>query len=147
MKALSLIALLSFLFLACSKDDKPKSRMDLLTNGPWHVTNYTIDPAFDWDGDGTQETDIYSVMEPCIKDDRTTFHSNGSGELDEGATKCDDSDPQATPFLWNFEQDGAGINVQGIHYTIEALTESQLIVKQTDNSPAATYLHTVTFSH
>lgn len=132
---------------ACKKDKKSKTRTELLTSGSWHVTAYTVDPAIDWDGDGTEESNVYAIMEQCIKDDRTTFTADGKGELDEGATRCNSNDPQVTPLVWSFDQSEELLKVQGTDYIIESLTESQLIVKDIQVISAVTVTHTVTFSH
>lgn len=133
--------------LACKKEKVTKSRTELLTTGSWHVVAYTVDPAVDWDGDGTKETNVYAVEEPCIKDDRTTFFPNGTGELDEGPTKCNDNDPQTIPITWSFNQNESKITVQNVQYIVDKLTESQLIVKEIVAISSDSYTHTVTFEH
>jgi hypothetical protein len=132
---------------SCKKDEKSKTKGELLTTGSWHVTAYTVDPALDWDGNGSVETNVYAIMDECIKDDHTTFHSDGSGELDEGATKCDDGDPQTVPLTWVFSQNETQLTVQGVKYLIETLTETQLVIKDIETISAVTYTHTVTLSH
>jgi hypothetical protein len=135
-----------FLF-ACKKDSKPKSRTELLTTGSWHVSAYTVDPAIDFDGDGTDETNVYAVMDQCIKDDHTTFMANGTAELDEGATRCNVYDPQTTQLTWSFNQDETQLEVQGIQYLIETLTETQMVIKEIEAISSVTVVHTVSFSH
>lgn len=147
LKVLILTCCFALILPACKKDDKSKTRTELLTSGSWHVTAYTVDPAIDWDGDGTEESNIYAIMDECIKDDHTTFTADGKGELDEGATKCNDNDPQVTPLEWSFDQNEEQLIVQGTDYLIEALTESQLVVKEIEVISAVTVTHTVTFSH
>lgn len=146
MKALCSILVL-LLFLSCKKEKEPKTKVELLTSGNWHIVSYTIDPALDWDGDGTDETSIYPVMEDCVKDDFTTFHDDGTGELNEGATKCSDNDPQANPFVWQFQQEETRLSVQGVSYLLESLTESQLVVKEVNVISTVSHTHTVTFAH
>jgi hypothetical protein len=148
MKNISTIASLVIIALfSCKKDKQTKTKGELLTSGSWHVSAYTVDPAMDWDGDGTDETNVYTVMEQCIKDDHTTFHTDGTGELDEGATKCDDSDPQSLSLTWTLSQNDTKLTVEGIEYLIESLTETQLVIKEIETISAVTYTHTVTFSH
>lgn len=135
------------LLFSCKKDDKSKTRTELLTNGSWHVTAYTVDPAIDFDGDGTDETNVYAVMDECITDDRTTFFANGSGELDEGPTKCSNTDPQTVPLTWSFDDTEQKLQVEGIEYLIESLTENQLVLKEIEVISAVTVTHLITFSH
>lgn len=139
--------LLTLFIVSCKKGDKSKTKSELLVNGSWHVTAYTVEPALDFDGDGVDETNAYAVMEPCVKDDRTTFNEDGTGELDEGPTKCDDSDPQSVPLTWELSQNETELSVQRVSYLLESLSESQLVVKEIESISAVTYTHTVTFSH
>ena len=147
MKTILLICCAALVLFSCKKDEKSKTKTELLTNGSWHVTAYTVDPAIDWDGDGTDESNVFPVIDQCIKDDRTTFFADGNGELDEGPTKCDPSDPQSNPITWAFDQTESQLTVQGIQYQIESLTESQLVVKEIEVVSAVTVTHTVTFGH
>jgi hypothetical protein len=139
--------IMSALAFSCKKEEAAKTKTDLLTTGSWHVVAYTVDPAIDWDGDGTDESNVYPVINACIKDDHTTFFAGGTGELDEGATKCSDSDPQSVSFAWSFDQNELGLTVQGVHYLLETLTETQLVIKEVQVISTTTYTHTVTFSH
>jgi len=147
MKALYAIPVLALFLFSCKKEKEPKTKTELLTGGNWHVVAYTVDPALDWDGDGTDETDVIPVMDDCVKDDFTTFHDDGTGELNEGATKCSDNDPQATPFVWQFQQDDTRLIVQGVSYLLESLTETQLVIKEIGVVSTVTHTHTVTFNH
>ncbi len=137
----------ALVLLSCKKDEKSKTKTELLTNGSWHVTAYTVDPAIDWDGDGTDETNVYPVIEPCIKDDHTTFFANGTGELDEGPSKCDPNDDQIIPIAWAFDQSESQLIVQSISYIVETLTESQMVLKEIEVISSVTVTHTVTFGH
>jgi len=147
MKAIAAICCAITCLLACKKDSETKSKKDLLTTGSWHVSAYTVDPAIDFDGDGTDETNVYAVMDQCIKDDHTTFFENGTAELDEGATKCDPSDPQTMSLTWSINQEETKLEVQGIEYLIESLTETQMVLKEIEVISDVTVTHTVTFSH
>ncbi|MCF8367689.1 MAG: lipocalin family protein [Bacteroidales bacterium] len=100
---IKLLGLLSFaviLLSSCSKSDDepagdtPKTTTEKLTSGNWKVTAMTIDPGINFFG--TIYTDFYAQMEACEKDDLIKFNSNGTITDDEGATKCDANDPQAT---------------------------------------------------
>ena len=41
--------------------------------------------------------DLYSAELPCKKDNFEVYNADGTGTTDEGATKCDPSDPQTYP--------------------------------------------------
>ena len=146
MKAVAVICVGVIGLLACRKDHHSKSKKELLTTGSWHVTAYTIDPALDYNSDGTAETDIYAIMDACIKDDHTTFFANGTAELDEGATKCQPYDAQTTSLTWSIDKEETRLEVQGIEYLIQSITETQMILKEIQVISDITYTHTVTFS-
>lgn len=147
MKITLIACCVALCLLACKKDSEPKSRTELLTTASWHVSAYNVDPAIDFDGDGTEETNVYAAMDQCIKDDHTTFMADGTAELDEGATKCNPGDLQTIPLTWSFNQDETQLEVQGIQYLIEQLTETQMVLKEIEVISTVTVVHTVTFSH
>jgi hypothetical protein len=147
MKTAVVICCTVMCLIACKKHSESKSKSELLTNGSWHVTAYTVDPAIDFDGDGNDETNVYAVMEQCIKDDHTTFFADGTAQLDEGATKCSPGDAQTTSLTWSISEDEKKLEVQGIEYLIESLTENQMVLKEIEVISAVTVTHTVTFSH
>jgi len=147
MKTLLFSCCTALVLFSCKKDEKSKTKAELLSNGSWHVTAYTVDPPIDWDGDGTDESNVYPLIEQCIKDDHTTFFANGTGELDEGPTKCDPNDPQTIPLSWEFDQSESQLTVQSIQYQIESLTESQMVLKEIEVVSSVTVTHTVTFGH
>jgi len=147
MKTLLFSCCAALVLFSCKKDEKSKTKTELLSNGSWHVTAYTVDPPIDWDGDGTDESNVYPVIEQCIKDDHTTFFANGTGELDEGSTKCDPNDPQTIPLSWEFDQSESQLTVESIQYQIESLTESQMVLKEIEVISSVTVTHTITFGH
>lgn len=62
--------------------------------------------GIDQDKNGTVDYDITSTLLPCQLDNTYTFKSDGTGTTDEGATKCNSTDPQTTPFTWVFKNNG-----------------------------------------
>jgi hypothetical protein len=42
-----------------------------------------------------------TLIRACEKDDIYTFKSDSTGVIDEGAAKCNSSDPQTVPFKWS----------------------------------------------
>jgi hypothetical protein len=100
--------------------------MELVTTGKWTMSAFTIVPGIDWNDDGIIETDIYSVMDSCMKDDFTIFKSNGIATGDEGPTKCDSSDTQTYDQPWSFTSNETKMNFDGDIYNIDVLTEQQL---------------------
>src|SRR5690349_23012264 len=84
--------------VSCKKDIKEvkqKTKMELLTSGSWIRTSYVSDPAYDWYGDGTVATNLLTLQYPCETDNFETYYTDGTWELNEGPTKCDQSAQQA----------------------------------------------------
>jgi hypothetical protein len=140
MKALSFSAFLFSLLVlaACQKDDSsgstPKTKTELITSSSWKYNDAKIDT----DNNGTGDQPIPSgFVEACQLDNTITFSSNGSGNIDEGPTKCDDADPQTLPFTWSFTSNETMINFSsavfagiGGDFKIVSLTESELVISQ-----------------
>jgi len=104
----SIIPIVALLFLvSCVEDTIPTPdpilssiKTDLLCASPWKVTASTVDPALDIDPFGTQVTDLYSVLDPCEKDDITTFQTNNRASLTEGI-KCNYT--KQSSWTWSFD--------------------------------------------
>src|SRR5215467_6320200 len=92
--------------LACKKDHDEatavKTKTELITTGTWRYIASTVNPAYDYYGDGTVTTNIYAIMKDCEKDDFETYKTNGTWEYNEGPSKCDPSYPQLFTFPWHF---------------------------------------------
>ena len=127
------IAILSsILFFACKKKDSDSpggpNKTTLLTQSSWQFNNAGIDP----NKDGTIDTDISGFISACLKDNTVSFSStNNSGTMDEGASKCNTSDPQSVPFTWAFTDNETKISItgnviagQGGSYKINSLTST-----------------------
>ena len=126
MKRMFVFSMLLIAMNACKKDDvKPASKSDLLTSGTWRLTAAVTD----LDGDGTFETNEFADFEPCFTDNIWTFNSNGSVAVDEGATKCDPSDPQVQTDSWQMTNNETNLSFAGDTYLIEQLDANTLILK------------------
>lgn len=128
----------------CTKNEETagKSRTDLISSGNWYFSAYTADPAIDYDGDGTKETDLLSVMPQCHKDNYYLFRADGTGEFNYGVQKCA-NDPQSIPYKWSFIENESKIKLDnGSIYQITILNENQLQMVL-----PGTIKHTLTFSH
>jgi hypothetical protein len=100
------------LFGSCKKDKKQEpTKTDLITSSSWKYESGGIDQ----DRNGTVDFTFEStgLLQPCILDNTGTFHADGTGVADEGATKCNASAPQTTPFTWSFASNETLINVNG----------------------------------
>lgn len=93
---------------ACSKkDNNTASRTELITSATWKFQK----AGFDVNGDGFIDADLPpgSLLD-CQKDNTISFAANGTGTVDEGATKCEPSDPQSTAITWSFRNNETVIN-------------------------------------
>lgn len=86
MKLLTTLTLLLYLLtsLSCNKstvekNDLPQGFSVSQIIGTWKVTALSSDKAYDWNGDGTLEKDIYNTWSPCEKDNLFQFESSYAG--------------------------------------------------------------------
>ncbi len=84
-KPLSLLFSLSAFFLlttGCSKENTVANTNELI--GSWAVVGISSDKAYDWDNDGSSETDIYRTYTYCQQDIRLSFDRSGYGQTRQG---------------------------------------------------------------
>lgn len=125
----ALVCLVAFSFSACKKS-KSKSRTDLITQSSWKYENAGLDV----NRDGTVDAPIPGgFMQSCDLDNTITFNSNGTGVADEGATKCDPSSPQSSPFTWSFKDNEQTITLSNAVFgglngdiKVKTINENQL---------------------
>lgn len=107
------MALTGVALLGCEKDDDDNGQSEktnLLVQSAWTFESAGID----MDKNGTIEASLPpGSLEPCLTDNSITFAANGSGTVDEGATKCDAAAPQTSPFTWSFAANETAINING----------------------------------
>lgn len=115
--ALILPALVIVSLTSCKKDSK-KSNMELITQSAWKLQTVGVDA----DKNGT--VDLEDAIDACSKDDLTTFATNGTGVVDEGASKCDPADPQTTTFNWSFASNETELIFDGETFKILSLDGS-----------------------
>jgi hypothetical protein len=104
--ALSALAI-GFIIYGCKKDDDDKDvtkeRIQFITSATWKYDTVGIDT----NKDGKPDQPLTGIsLEKCDTDNTITFKSDSTGLLSEGATKCNASDPQNTPFTWYFKEKG-----------------------------------------
>ena len=125
-----------------SNNSNGKTKTELISSSTWKFDNAKI---------GT--TDISGYFDDCEKDNTVTFVSNGTGTAEEGATKCDDSDPQTTPFNWNFENNETTIHTTTPlfpgtgDFTINTLSATQLAVARDTVILGTTQSIVITLKH
>ncbi|RYZ28618.1 MAG: hypothetical protein EOO10_08940 [Chitinophagaceae bacterium] len=69
-------------FTSCQKNDIIADERNI--EGTWSVTGITSDRAYDFNGDGRTETDIYGSYSSCGRDIVVVFERNGYGQMRQG---------------------------------------------------------------
>jgi hypothetical protein len=133
-------------FTGCSKDDPAppaKTKTELVSTSTWKFSAATVGG-----------TDVSGFLQACQKDNIITFAAAGTGTLDEGPLKCNGSDPQTSPFTWNFLSSETQLFVSATlftggssTFTIVSLTATQLVLSQNITVSGTTQNAVVTFIH
>lgn len=139
----------SLFVISCNNKDStpnptPKTKTELLTQSSWKYKSATVGGA-----------DASSYLQTCQKDNILTFISNGNGNGDEGASKCNAGDPQTYSFTWNFASSETILHTSSPFFTngtndftINSLTETEMILQMPYNPPVgASVIVVVTFQH
>jgi hypothetical protein len=138
LKFTMLFCTLTTLMTACKKN-KDQTRSEVLAAKAWKVADHgddinkngIIDPA---------ESDLTN----CDKDNSFTFATGGTGTFDEGASKCDPSDPQSYAYNWQLTEGETKLTVSlvGIPFTSSAtiitLDNSNFVFAEDDGSGVKT---------
>lgn len=129
MKNLSLLSILAFavgifVLASCKKDDD--SPKDLLTGQScWKVVKQEsrLSATDPWEAE---------VVEPCSADDCLNFSDDGNFSSDEGATKCDPSDPETTTGTYVLSEDGKTLTLTedgiSLPFVVTELTSTKLVL-------------------
>lgn len=145
MKKLPLALLFLLLYCSCSKDNSTpaKTRTEILCQASWKFSAATVGGI-----------DVSSQLSPCQKDNIVKFNSDGSGNLDEGATKCNGADPQTSSLTWSFQTNETQLQVSTILFTggsnlfnVVTLNETQLVASQNITVGGSPQNAVVTFIH
>jgi hypothetical protein len=121
MKKQRIILIVSFLFVSCTKNTREpdwiKINTEILTSGVWQFSDYKYDGY-------TYVT--YANLPACRQDDLRSFNRDGTGETNEGATKCNSTDPQSQQVQWRFLTKYANtIELSGDEYYIDQLDDHE----------------------
>ena len=141
---LAILLLSSFCFFACKKSSTDvKTNTELLTQTSWKFDKATLGGV-----------DVSSQLDQCETDNTITFSTGGTGVIDEGAMKCDSSDPQTDPFDWNFASNETVLHVSAALFSggngdlnIVTLDDTQLVVSVSMDILGTTQTVVITFKH
>jgi hypothetical protein len=139
-----ILMLVCLSFFACKKSStNVKTNTELITQSSWKFDNAMVSGA-----------DVSPFLQGCQKDNVLVFVSAGTGTLDEGATKCNSSDPQTDPFTWNFASNETVLHVSAVLFTggssdfnIVTLNDTQLVLSQNITVSGTSQNAVVTFKH
>jgi hypothetical protein len=157
MKPAVLKVLASFLLFisaaSCKKSDtdsgaQTKSTTTLLTQTSWKIQTVGLDA----DKNGVADSDVTSSVPACKLDNVYTFRSDSTGTMDEGAVKCNTTDPQTSSFTWGFKNNQTVLTgtfgFSNGDASIISITDTVMIVTYDDNlGTATTYHFIVTLKH
>ncbi|UOQ54409.1 lipocalin family protein [Hymenobacter cellulosivorans] len=131
------------------KKEKTDLKAALLTGKNWQITAIAITST----GSQTGTVDGYALLQPCEKDNYLRFSSDKTLVLNEGASRCPDTEQQSAG-SWDARSDYSTLTIQlnrysriaGIQMDIVTLEENQLVLKSTVVQPDQTVVTTTTFS-
>jgi hypothetical protein len=119
----SLSLALAFGFSACKDDEDNPSRREILTGSTWTVTART-------------SAGVADTLEACETDDRIKFNTNGTAVTDQGAVKCDPTDPQTSSGTWSLSSDEKVLTLSedgiSIALNITSISSNKIQVSFTD---------------
>ncbi len=121
------LVILGFL-AACDRDkNKNENEPTLPIVGKWKLTAMTVSPPFEG------VTNIFAILEDCVKDDIYEFKANGTFEFSEGATKCNPDDDQIW-FRGNYtlNSDSKTLNYEDETYEVLELNNTTLKLSFTE---------------
>jgi hypothetical protein len=140
---------------ACGKDNgtgPSDGKSALLTGAKWKMSAHTVTPGVDEHLDGTLVTNLFS-SEGCSEDDVTQYLPNGKWSVDEGASKCDPSDPQVETGTWKLNAAGDSLSMESdldgiiLKGKLGSLTASEFrLSMHTDWDDGVDHVETLVFS-
>lgn len=140
MKKILLIPATALVVLfACGKDDEGTAggNMQVITSSSWKYDTAGIDA----DGNGEIDSPLPGgLIQNCDRDNTIKFNSDGTGVVDEGASKCNANNPQTSNFTWSFNNAQNEINFSDTVFNgltgavqIRALTNTSLVLSKNVN--------------
>lgn len=130
--SLSFYAIALFV-ISCSKDGDDdgnggdSEKMQFITSASWKYDTAVVKIL------GSIQPLPPGILASCDKDNIITFKNDGTGTVNEGATKCDAGDPDNTALTWEFKSNETVLNIPDTLYgrisgdaKIEELTAAKL---------------------
>ncbi len=142
------LSITSYSFFSCQKKESTgttpqlSAKTQLLTKSNWILADNETKV-----GSGGIWGSNYQAIYACRKDDLLKFNTDNNGVADEGATKCNTTDPQSVPFSWTFAESETKLTFQNSTATIDVLSETSLVITYTDNYFTPARYNRLTFRH
>ncbi|OWY21101.1 hypothetical protein C7N43_13960 [Sphingobacteriales bacterium UPWRP_1] len=140
-KAVTLLLLLAVFTASCIfRDD-----MQALTHNKWRMKSWTVVPEY------MGETDLYAQLPACKKDDFLNFEYESVLITDEGATKCNDNDPQTVNSYWHMNDDKTELTLYNDStstiYSVKNINRNNLELETTfeEDTAGTTYTWHITY--
>ena len=130
-----------FSFSSCKKEEtKTKTKTDILTQKPWVVTKFEEKAGTaPWEDD-------FPNFDACNKDDQYVFRTNNTYEFNEGATKCDPTDPQIFGAgNWSFKNNETILSFDGEDFNLDQLNENSMIISLQESIGGTIYQVRISF--
>ena len=121
----SMLILAMTVFSSCSKNETVSQTEDL--SGTWSITGIQSNRAYDWDGDGRQETDILGTYTACDRDIVLSFEQGGFGRISEGCN---------APFVnfnWQLSGNRLDMQIPSGDLNLDLLQFNSTTLRGTDN--------------
>lgn len=138
---LKLLPFLMFVFFianSCKKNEEKSRKFQLLTQKSWVIVNYEENV------NGGGFTSDFANSDPCSKDDKFTFRTNYTLELDP-LVQCTNEQKQVGP--WSFAENETKLVTGAEVNSILQLDDNTLILSRTTTTGADTYVERITFGH
>ncbi|RYZ30614.1 MAG: hypothetical protein EOO10_02240 [Chitinophagaceae bacterium] len=152
------IVLPALLLTNCQKKSDPEpnqtTKTEIISSAAWKYDNAGIDN----NKDGTIDIPLSSIgpgiLQACQTDNLITFKKDNSGQVDEGATKCNTADATTTNFNWNFSDNETNLNISNNVFSIMngkskivALTNTNLSLSRDTTLLGSNYTLVVSLKH
>ncbi|MCX7547804.1 hypothetical protein OS188_07555 [Xanthomarina sp. F1114] len=89
---LSIVFTCLLVLMSCSSDDDDGAPMEVTPEGTWKLVSLHIETAFDFNGDGISDTNLYDET-PCYDNDFVQLNADGSARV---VTALTDISPEVT---------------------------------------------------
>ncbi|HWB24657.1 MAG TPA: lipocalin family protein [Chitinophagaceae bacterium] len=147
-KTLACVVLAGITIVACQKSNNSQNDVTILTSGKWQISDASVTIP----GSGVS-LDVYDSIPDCVKDNFYIFASEGTATIDEGATKCDSSDPQTTTGNWKLLENNTKLQTidpltgASADLTLLEINSNDMKVQDTATYQGYSVNATVTFKH